>query len=112
MDRLADRYVLRRLLGRGSIGEVCDAWDEHLHQRVTIKVLRADLADQRTLARLRREIATAHRVTHPNVCRVHDVEVSGAFCTMELLEGETLAARIHRGALSIAEAPAPTTPTR
>src|SRR6185503_9349825 len=54
------------------------------------------------LERLKREIQLARRVTHPNVCRIFDVGYHDtgarriAFLTMELLRGETLAAKLHR----------------
>ena len=62
----------------------------------------------RALERFRREIQLAHRVTHPNVCRVFDVvqpPEGPPFLTMELLVGETLSARLHRdGALATEQA--------
>src|SRR4029453_5041676 len=75
--------------------------------------------DERVLERFRREILLARRVTHPNVCRIFDVsqhrpEDDGGggdgvvtFLTMEMLEGETLSARLRRsGALPLSEAEA------
>src|SRR5205807_1629158 len=67
--------------------------------------------DAEAVARLRREVQLARKVTHKNVCRIFDLglhEEGGratAFLTMELLSGETLAARLARaGPLTPGEA--------
>src|SRR5262249_48142613 len=75
-------------------------------QLVALKLIRPDLAavDERMIERFKREIALARRITHRNVCRVFDFGVQPgavpghdlAFLTMELLGGETLAARLFR----------------
>lgn len=109
------RYEIMRLLGRGGMGEVYEAKDRLLGERIALKTLRSDLAsNQGVLRRFQREIQFARKVTHPNVCRVFEVGVhelpegrgrSLHFFTMQLLEGETLAARIRRtGRLSKAAA--------
>jgi serine/threonine-protein kinase len=88
------------------MGEVYEARDLDRNARVALKTIRPEIAsDPKTLARFKREIEMALRVAHPNVCRVHDVERrhppegSGkpeiVFLTMELLDGETLASRLH-----------------
>jgi thioredoxin-like negative regulator of GroEL/tRNA A-37 threonylcarbamoyl transferase component Bud32 len=104
----ADRFRIERFLGSGAYGEVFEAHDQHLDQRVAIKLLRADLdRDRALLERFRREVRTARQVSHPNVCRVHDLfehrEASNdgdprviQLLSMELLTGETLADRIGR----------------
>ncbi|RMH15761.1 MAG: serine/threonine protein kinase, partial [Acidobacteria bacterium] len=109
---LAGRFRVVRPLGRGAMGEVYEAEDLELGERVALKTLRPEIAgDPQSLARFKREIALSQRVTHPNVCRIHDlVRQDGpggdlVFLTMELLPGETLAERIRRdGPLSTAEA--------
>ncbi|HEY0194081.1 MAG TPA: serine/threonine-protein kinase, partial [Kofleriaceae bacterium] len=95
-SRVAGRYAILAWLGRGGMGDVYEALDEELHDRVAIKVLRR--ADAATQARFRREVQLARRVTHPGVCRIFDLGVSDDvwFCTMELVAGETLAARLAR----------------
>ncbi len=103
---LAGRYEVEYLLGRGGMGEVYRARDRLLQETVALKTIRGDLIGNRALLQsLQREIQIARRVTHPNVCRVFDMGVHTfenasqaplRFISMELLEGETLAARIER----------------
>src|SRR5262245_4799807 len=84
------------------MGEVYRADDLTLGQSVALKFLPAGLArDPDRLARFHAEVRTARQVSHPHVCRVHDVgEADGQpFLTMEYIDGEDLAAllrRIHR----------------
>ncbi len=116
-DRLAGRYELVEFLARGGMGDVFVARDTALGERVAVKILRSNrAADPEALRRFKREILLARRVTHPNVCRIFEYgqhvtlvdEARGMpgvlFLTMELLEGETLAERLHRcGRMSEAE---------
>jgi hypothetical protein len=92
--RLGDRYALRRFLGKGGMGQVWVAWDEVLAKEVALKRVRADVvraAD--ALDSLRREVLLAQTVTHPNVCRIYDLEPLGGdwVIKMELIRGRTLA---------------------
>lgn len=113
-DLLAGRFQIVRFLGAGGMAEVYEAEDQLLdREHVALKTLPADIAgDTLAGARLQREMALARQVTHLNVCRVFDVDqhvtASGAvvaFFTMELLAGETLAARLQRtGPLSLSDA--------
>jgi hypothetical protein len=102
---LAGRYVIRAFIARGGMGEVYEAFDTHSGGAVALKALLPAGDPARREERLKREVVLARKVTHPNVCRVHDVgheSVSGAvgvtvpFVTMELLYGETLAAYLAR----------------
>jgi tetratricopeptide (TPR) repeat protein len=102
-DEIAGRYRIIRFIANGGMGEVYEAQDRELSERVALKTVRPDLArDERALERFRREIQLSRRVTHPNVCRIFDLfhHASGAadvtFLTMELLAGETLAEKILR----------------
>jgi tetratricopeptide (TPR) repeat protein len=102
-ERLAGRYQIRRFLASGGMGEVYEAEDLERGERIAIKTIRPELAQDTHLSWLQREIALASRIQHPNICRVHDlVRAEGrVFLTMEMLEGETLAAHLRRhGALS------------
>src|SRR5579863_10015479 len=112
-DIAAGRFRIVRMLGRGGMGEVYEAEDTLLGERLALKTIRSEIAsDPATLTRFRHEIQLARRVTHPNVCRIFDFEMhagdtaqSSAFLTMELLAGETLAAHLQNvGALAPGEA--------
>ncbi len=118
--RVANRFRIRQLLGRGGMGEVYEAEDEALGIAVALKALNVDLAkDRQGLVGLKREVLLARSVAHLHVCRVYDLGQDVArdthpnragsqglwFLTMELLRGETLAERLLRcGRLSAAEA--------
>jgi eukaryotic-like serine/threonine-protein kinase len=108
-DLLADRFRITRFLARGGMGEVYEAEDVELHERVALKSIRSELLyDNRALDRFKREVHLARKVTHPNVCRIFDlfrqpsIVVAGQsrgpmiFVAMELLEGETLAEFLKR----------------
>jgi Protein kinase domain/Putative zinc-finger len=110
-ELVAERYRVLRFLAEGGMGEVYEADDLELRSRVALKTVRHKIAAHpKMLARFKREIYFARKVTHPNVCRIFDMgfHVAGgarvAFLTMEFLEGETLADRIERGRMSSAEA--------
>ena len=96
---VANRYRIVALVGKGGMGEVYRADDLKLGQVVALKFLpRAVATDPSRLARLFAEARLAREVTHPNVCRVHDVgEVDGQhFLTMEYVDGEDLASLLRR----------------
>src|SRR5262245_15206712 len=93
-------------LGAGAMGAVYKARDTRLDRFVAIKVLSADLAaspDARE--RFEREARTISQLSHPHICALFDVGQQGGveFLVMELLEGETLAARLAKGALPVAQ---------
>jgi Tol biopolymer transport system component/serine/threonine protein kinase len=101
------RFRIVRFLGRGGMGQVYEAEDTLLGERVALKAIHPEIASEpANLTRFRNEIQLARRITHTNVCRIFDLEMDEghgiplAFLTMELLNGETLAARLNRdGAL-------------
>jgi serine/threonine-protein kinase len=105
---LAGRYLVVRVLGRGAASTVYQALDRMLDERVAVKVLDAAGATAPSAAaRLRSEIKLARRVTHPNVCRIHDYGEDGLlrFICMELIEGRNLKDMLaERGHLPPAEA--------
>ncbi|WP_116243706.1 serine/threonine-protein kinase [Nocardiopsis sp. FIRDI 009] len=104
---VADRYVLRRELGRGGMGVVWEAFDPTLDRVVALKqVLLPDHfteAERRDAhARVRREARSAARVNHPTVITIHDVFVfeDDPWVVMELIEGGSLRDLLtERGAL-------------
>jgi serine/threonine protein kinase/outer membrane protein assembly factor BamB len=93
-------YAIEHLLGVGGMGEVYRARDTRLDRLVALKVLPETLAaDAAHLVRFQREAKTISALNHPHICALHDVGQHEAthFLVLELLEGETLAARIARG---------------
>ncbi len=113
---LAGRFRIVRYIAGGGMGEVYEAEDQELRERVAIKTIRADILVQpNAMARFKREVYLARKVTHPNVCRIFDlfrhkpddgsVKEEIVFISMELLRGKTLAARMKDGArMSMSEA--------
>jgi serine/threonine protein kinase len=97
-----------RFLAQGGKGEVYEAEDRVLRDRVALKTIRSEIASDRdAMERFLREVQLARRVTHPKVSRIFDVFRHGAtqFLTMELLPGETLANRLaKRGRMTEEEA--------
>jgi serine/threonine protein kinase len=90
---LANRYELRAVLGKGGMGLVYRAFDRLLEEEVAIKVLRTDLASSAdAVRRFRGEIKLARKVSHPNVCRIHDYGEEGplGYISMEILTGQDL----------------------
>jgi TolB-like protein len=106
------RFHIVRRLGEGGMGVVYAAHDEALQRDVAIKLLRLDTS-ARSSAALLREARAAARVTHPNVCTIYEVGAHDGtpFLVMELLDGETVAARLAHGALGASEACAILVPT-
>ncbi len=103
---MAERYEIRGYLGRGGMGSVYRAFDRVLDEEVALKVQRGQ-ADGGPEAerRFRSEVKLARQVSHPNVCRLHDGGQEGArrWISMELVPGETLAARLQGGPLPAEE---------
>ncbi|MBD3162472.1 MAG: protein kinase, partial [Candidatus Eisenbacteria bacterium] len=96
---VADRYRIVGLLGRGGMGEVYRADDLTLEQPVALKFLPLTFAsDPDRLVRFRNEVRMARQVTHPNVCRVHDIGTTGdlQYLSMEYVDGEDLASLLRR----------------
>ncbi len=92
------RYRVLGEIGKGGMGEVFRAYDTELREEVALKVVRGDQDDDASLARFRREIALARKVTDANVLRVYDLaEHAGQrFLSMQLVEGEHLGALLKR----------------
>jgi Tol biopolymer transport system component len=95
-------YEILSPLGAGGMGEVYRARDTRLERAVAIKVLPRHLSASADLReRFEREAKTISRISHPHICALYDVNREGEteYLVMELLEGETLSARLERGAL-------------
>ena len=97
-------YEILSPIGAGGMGEVYRARDTRLDRTVAVKVLSADLsASPESRQRFEREARTISQLSHPHICALHDVGREGdvEYLVMEYLEGETLAARLAKGALPL-----------
>jgi tetratricopeptide (TPR) repeat protein/tRNA A-37 threonylcarbamoyl transferase component Bud32 len=114
-DLLCERFRVVRFIARGGMGELYEAEDLTLGERVALKTIRSEIAiHERANQRFRREVQLARKVTHPNICRIFDLfehkppegtAGSVSFVTMELLQGETLSQRLRRvGPFSVDDA--------
>ena len=101
---LANRYEIVARVGEGGMGVVYKASDRTLDETVAIKILRAPTFDDPSLAqRFIAEIKLARRVTHRNVCRIHDYGEAGSvrFISMQFVDGVELRQMIRaKGGLS------------
>src|SRR5688500_11811366 len=101
-------------LGAAGMGEVYTARDTRLGRLVAVKVLSGALAaDTESRQRFEQEARSIAALNHPHICTIHDVgrhasTVPGQadidYLVMELIEGETLAERLKKGPLAIADA--------
>ena len=95
-------YDIVAPLGAGGMGEVYRARDTRLGRDVAVKVLPEHLSAQPDVrTRFEREAKTISSLNHPHICTLHDIGREGDidYLVMELIEGETLAQRLTRGAL-------------
>ena len=95
-------YEILSAIGAGGMGEVYRARDTRLERTVAIKVLPEHLTSDADLRqRFEREAKTISQISHPHICALYDVGREGDrdYLVMELLEGETLAQRLDKGAL-------------
>ncbi len=111
---VAGRYLVVRYISHGGMGEVYEAQDLELNERVALKTLLPEIArDEHMIARFKQEIQLSRKIAHPNVCRVFDLARHPAdgvapdvvyFLTMEFLPGETLSRHLDRqGPMSMAD---------
>ncbi|MDP1570086.1 MAG: protein kinase [Vicinamibacterales bacterium] len=99
-------YRILSQLGQGGMGVVYEAEDTRLGRRVAIKVLPTEACcDAQAMERFLREARIVSSLNHPHICTLHDIgEHDGEqFMVMELIEGESLKARIARGPLPVDE---------
>jgi serine/threonine protein kinase len=96
-------YEIVSPLGAGGMGEVYRAKDTRLERTVAVKVLPPGLSTPESRLRFEREARTISQLSHPHICALYDVGREGEteYLVMEYLEGETLAERLLKGALSI-----------
>jgi hypothetical protein len=96
---VADRYELRRVLGRGGMATVYLAWDRKHQREVALKVLRPDLAASLGAERFLKEIQIAARLNHPHILALHDSGEAGGFLyyVMPYIDGASLRQRLEGG---------------
>src|SRR5689334_20922879 len=87
-------YRIEHKLGEGGMGEVFRAVDTRLERAVAIKITREQFG-----ARFEREARAIASLNHPSICTLYDVGPN--YLVMELVDGETLAARLKRGPLPL-----------
>ena len=87
-------YRIEGTLGEGGMGEVFRAVDTRLGRAVAIK-----MAHEQFSSRFEREARAISSLNHPNICTLYDVGAN--YLVMELVEGETIAARLKRGPLPV-----------
>jgi serine/threonine protein kinase len=87
---IGGRYEILSVLGKGGMGMVYKAHDRMLEETVAIKVLRAEFANTAEMKkRFRQEIRLARKVSHRNVCRIHEYHEDDErrYISMEYVEG-------------------------
>ncbi len=89
-------YRIEQKIGQGGMGTVYRATDTRLNRPVAIKISRG-LFDER----FEREARAISSLNHPHICTLHDIGPD--YMVMELLEGETMAARLRKGALPVSD---------
>ena len=104
----AGRYEIIEELGRGGMGAVYRAEDKKVNEEVALKLIDPQISsDRKVIARFSQELKIARKISHRNVCRMHDLgESEGThFITMEYVAGEDLKSLIKRiGQLPLAKA--------
>jgi hypothetical protein len=99
-------YEILSPLGAGGMGEVYRARDTRLDRTVAVKILPSHLSSNATLRqRFEQEAKAISCLNHPHICVLHDVghQDGTDFLIMEYLEGETLAKRLEKGPLPLAQ---------
>jgi len=98
-EALASRYEILDSLGEGGMGMVYRARDRETGEILALKLLRPEIArDPAMMERFKNELRLARRITHKNICRIHDFNRVGdlACLTMEYVDGESLRAHLRR----------------
>jgi len=97
--KFAERYLITDILGRGGMGKVFKALDMEINENVALKVLNPDISsDKHMIERFRNELKFARRISHKNVCRMHDLSKEGEtyFINMEYVPGQDLKSILRR----------------
>ena len=107
-DLFAGRYEIIETLGQGGMGKVFKAYDRKISDVLAVKLIRPEISvNDKAIERFKNELKIARKITHRNICRMHDLGEEGYFhfITMEYVAGEDLKRFIRRaGTLSSGKA--------
>ncbi|MCJ7643479.1 MAG: serine/threonine protein kinase [Candidatus Aminicenantes bacterium] len=107
-DIFAGRYEIIETLGQGGMGKVFKAYDRKINEVVALKLIRPEIGlNEKAIERFKNELKIARKITHRNICRMHDLGEEGFthYITMEHVAGEDLKRFIRRaGTLSSGKA--------
>ena len=107
-DIFAGRYEIIETLGQGGMGKVFKAFDRKINEVVALKLIRPEIGvNEKAIERFKNELKIARKITHRNICRMHDLGEEGFihYITMEHVAGEDLKRFIRRaGTLSSGKA--------
>ena len=105
---IPSRYEVLSQVGNGGMGVVYKVRDLETDEIVALKILKPEIAsDPAVQENFKRELCLARKITHKNVCRIHDFSRSNgtAYASMEFIEGESLLSRLNRvGSLPVRQA--------
>jgi serine/threonine protein kinase len=107
IGKTLSHYRITEQLGKGGMGEVYLAEDSTLDRRVALKFLpEAFTSDPERMARFEREAKLLASLNHPNIAGIYGLEEADGkrFLVLEYVEGETLQARLRKGALPLEDA--------
>jgi serine/threonine protein kinase len=96
---IPSRYDVLSQIGSGGMGMVYKVHDRETDEIIALKILKSGIAaDPAMQENLRKEVCLARKVTHKNVCRIHEFNRSSgtAYVSMEFVDGESLLSRLHR----------------
>ena len=94
----AGRYQIIEEIGRGGMGRVYKAQDTEIKEKIALKLIKPEISsDKKTIERFQNELKLARKISHRNVCRMHDLGKSEGnyFITMEYVDGENLKGMIR-----------------
>jgi serine/threonine protein kinase len=94
----AERYEFMEELGTGGMGKVYKVFDKKIKEEVALKVLKPEIADEKTIERFSNELKLARKIRHENVCQMYDIneEEGTHYITMEYVPGEDLKSFLRR----------------
>jgi serine/threonine-protein kinase len=94
----AERYEFIEELGTGGMGSVYKVFDKKIKEEVALKILKPEIADEKTIGRFSSELKLARKIRHENVCQMYDIneEEGTHYITMEYVPGEDLKSFIRR----------------